>query len=141
MIHLTPFMPSDLLGFVVQPEQREEVPDPEEFAIEILQRGGESVSVRDGNRKVLMVGGIAAHDATLGVCWALISADAGPSMLGITRITRQFFDASACRTLIFVVDCRSKAARRWGHLLGFEDRGMVQWQSDPDLHLFVKERG
>jgi hypothetical protein len=85
-----------------------------------------------------MICGVVEHGG-VGSAWAVLSADAGALMLSITRGTRHFFDRHVCATIVTTIDMRCAAFVRWAKLLGFEDRGMVQWQRDPSQHLFVRE--
>ena len=140
MIELTPFRPADLVAFPVQAAQQCDVPDAAEFAVEIVRRNGEAVTVRGGSGQVVMVFGIIPQSDDLGSAWALFSADAGRDMLAITRTAQLFLDTHDLRAIMITVDMRHAAFSRWARMLGFQDRGMVQWQNDPDLHLFLREK-
>lgn len=140
MIRLTPFHPADLIGFDVQPAQREADRTVEEFAVDIIRRGGEAITIRNGADKVIFVGGVVFQDHQFGQAWCVMAADAGADMVMMTRACRYYFDSHPCQIIAFMVDMRHPPSPRWGRLLGFEDRGAVQWLRDPDWHLFVKDK-
>jgi hypothetical protein len=52
--------------------------------------------------------------------WALLSADAGPHMLPITRSIRFRLASSSFRRIEMAVDVDFEAGIRWAHMLGFE---------------------
>lgn len=138
MIVLRDFAPADLIDFPVQPGQRAECGDLDALAVDLVRRGGEAITVTCADGHPVMICGVVAHGG-VGSAWAVLSDDAGPLMLAITRGTRHFFDSHDCATIVTTIDMRCAAFVRWARLLGFEDRGMVQWQRDPSQHLFVRE--
>lgn len=52
--------------------------------------------------------------------WALLSADAGPLLLPLTRAIRSELDRVPCRRVEMAVDAEFPQAIRWAQLLGFE---------------------
>lgn len=144
MIVLRPFAPADLIDFPVQPGQRRECGDLDALAVELTRRGGEAITVTCESKEGIgghpvMICGVVQH-GDVGSAWAVLSEDAGALMLSLTRGTRHFFDNHDCATIVTTIDMTCAAFVRWAQLLGFEDRGMVQWQRDPSQHLFVREK-
>lgn len=139
MIALRPFAPADLIDFPVQPGQRAEAGDLDALAVDLIRRGGEAITVTCSDGHPVMICGVVPQ-GDVGAAWALLSADAGLLMTALTRGVRHFFDSHACAIVVTTVDIRCAPFARWARLLGFEDRGPVQWLRDPALHLFVRER-
>lgn len=141
MISLHPFDPTDMIGFVVQPHQMAEVEVEaiEDYAVLVVRAGGEAVTVRNCAGQPIMFAGVVPSSPKLGMAWALLSADAGPDMLAATRATAYFLETHPCTTICTPVNVAVPQFVRWAKMLGFEDRGMVQWQRDPNQHLFVKD--
>ena len=138
MIALRPFAPADLIDFPVQPGQRAEAGNLDALAVDLIRRGGEAITVICSDGHPVMICGVVPQ-GDVGAAWALLAEDAGMVMTALTRGVRHFFDRHACATIVTTVDVRCAAFVRWAKLLGFEDRGMVQWQRDPTQHMFVRE--
>jgi hypothetical protein len=58
--------------------------------------------------------------------WALLSADAGPYMLPITREIRFRLASSSFRRIEMAVDVGFDAGIRWAHMLGYEHEATVR---------------
>lgn len=58
--------------------------------------------------------------------WALLSVEAGPHMLAITRAIRFRLATASFRRIEMAVDVTFEAGVRWAHMLGFEHEATVR---------------
>lgn len=68
---------------------------------------------------VLGIGGVVRPWAGRAVAWSVLSAEAGPHMLAITRAVKRFFALLPDRRIEISVRRDHNAAHRWARQLGF----------------------
>lgn len=86
---------------------------------------GPAVSAFDGDR-ILICGGIAKITNTNGVCWALLSEEAGKHMHSLHFAVKRFITLQPWRRLEASVEKNFEAGCRWVQLLGFEMEGEMR---------------
>lgn len=89
------------------------------------QPNGPAVSAFDGDR-ILICGGIAKITNTNGVCWALLSEEAGKHMHSLHFAVKRFITLQPWRRLEASVEKNFSAGCRWVQLLGFEMEGEMR---------------
>lgn len=113
---IVPFDPAHLRGFVPQPAQAEDFAwQPAAPAAEL----GEAYTVIQEGRAICCAGIMPIWPGRA-YSWALLAADAGPYMLGLTREVRRVVGASPHARIEMYVDPGHKASIRWACMLGFE---------------------
>lgn len=120
------FRPDDLQVIALQPAQAvavEEMARPE-YAVE-LQRHGPCFTVTRTGEVIACIGVVWKYP-THGHAWALLSAEAGSCMLGITRAVRRWLRFHNAGRIETAVDCDFPAAIRWVEMLGFEREGRMR---------------
>ncbi|ODU28989.1 hypothetical protein [Sphingopyxis sp. SCN 67-31] len=123
---IRPFMPSDLLGFAVQPAQRSETAaDPGAVAVDLICACAAPVSAECADGRVRLVGGIVG-DAWATVLVALFAEDAGPWMLPIVRAVRGWLAEQPAHRIAMDVREDFDAGHRFAKLLGFEAEGLMR---------------
>jgi hypothetical protein len=123
---IRPFVPSDLLGFAVQGEQRGEAAgDAASIAVELMTGCRAPVSAECADGRVRLVGGIVG-DAWAVALVALFAADAGPWMLGIVRAVRGWLDQQPAHRIAMDVRDDFAAGHRFARMLGFEAEGLMR---------------
>jgi hypothetical protein len=96
---------------------------------------GPAVTVRDGDH-ILICGGINNYAPHRGMCWALLSPDAGKHMLWLTRAVKRFIEIHPWRRLEATVEEQFGAGCKWVELLGFEFEGRMRgFGDDGETHL------
>lgn len=125
---IRPFVPSDMLGFVVQAEQLRELPTGAtagDLAAALVAASAAPVAAECGDGMVRLVGGVvgAGHCVSL---VALFAADAGPWMLAIVRAVRAWLDRQPARRIAMDVREDFAAAHRFARLLGFQAEGLMR---------------
>lgn len=85
---------------------------------------GPAVSAFDGDR-ILICGGIAKITNTNGVCWALLSEEAGKHMHSLHFAVKRFITLQPWRRLEASVEEGFGAGCRWVELLGFQLEGRM----------------
>lgn len=83
------------------------------------------LTAREGDR-IVMCGGITHYAPQRGICWALVSQDAGRHMLFLTRAVRRFIGTYPWRRLEATVEETFAPGCRWVELLGFEFEGRMR---------------
>lgn len=127
MIEVRPFRPFhvDLLRAQgVQDAQASEVSLVPASYASITPPVGPAVTAFAGDR-VLICGGIQRLLPGNGVCWALMSADAGRHMHWLHYAVKRFLELERWRRLEATVEERFEAGCRWVRLLGFTDEGAM----------------
>lgn len=123
---IRPFVPSDLLGFVVQPEQRSEATgDAATLAIQLMSGCAAPVSAECDDGRVRLVGGIVGDSWAVALI-ALFAEDAGPWMLSIVRAVRAWLDDQAAHRIAMDVREDFEAGHRFARLLGFKAEGLMR---------------
>jgi hypothetical protein len=96
---------------------------------------GPAVTVFDGDR-IVICGGIAKVTESNGVCWALLSADAGKHMTWLHYAVKRFITLNPWRRLEATVEENFEDGCRWVKLLGFEFEGrMAKYGPNGETHL------
>lgn len=113
MIDIRPFMPGDLQGFRPQHHQAKE------FAADNSVPTGLAWTALV-NARPICCAGITECWPGRGYAWALLSEDAGPHLLVLTREIRSRFDETPFARIEMAVDADFIAGCRWAVLLGFE---------------------
>lgn len=115
MLDLRPFMPGDLIGFDVQPQQAEDFSSHGGHGVP----AGQSWTALYGARPVAC-GGLVEQWSGRAYAWSLLTREAGPHLLSLTREIRSLLDAAPFARIEMAVDADFKAGHRWAKLLGFE---------------------
>lgn len=125
-VNIRPFLPADLLGFVVQPAQASEAPEAaDDIALALLRMCAAPVAAECADGRVRLVGGISgAGHCTMLV--ALFAEDAGPWMLGIVRAVRAWLADERAPRIAMEVRADFKAGRKFAEMLGFEAEGLMR---------------
>ena len=101
----------------------------------IIRPDGPAVTAFDGDR-ILICGGIARITADNGVCWALLSAQAGRHMTWLHFAVKRFLTINPWRRLEATVEENFKDGCRWVELLGFAYEGkMLKYGPNGENHL------
>lgn len=119
MIHLAPLTQAHVRALTPQAEQAfESLEERIEYAMDYAAAGPAFAALWQEN--VLCVGGTVQVWPGRGIAWSLVSANAGPHMVALTRLVRCVLDAPNFKRLEMCVDAEHDAAGRWARLLGFE---------------------
>lgn len=113
MIEVRDFEPAHLALITPQPGQQIEV-----NADSLAGFFGRGWTGFVGDRVVVCAGLIDVWPGRA-YAWALLSADAGPHLLSITREIRSRLAATPCRRIEMAVDASFEPGRRWAVRLGF----------------------
>lgn len=112
MLDLRDFFPSDLIGFKPQSHQADEFERfehmPQGTSWTILHRAAP-----------ICCGGLVELWPGRAYAWSLLSEQAGPHMLGLTRGIRSLLDEAPFARIEMAVEANFTAGRRWAELLGF----------------------
>lgn len=96
---------------------------------------GPAVTAREGDR-IVVCGGIYAYAPHRGMCWALLSADAGRHMTWLHYAVKRFITMQPWRRLEATVEETFEDGCRWVQLLGFKFEGrMPEFGDDGETHL------
>ena len=135
------FRPGDLQVLALQPAQAisaEDMAKPE-YAVE-LQRAGPCYTVTRVGEVIACAGVVWKHPAH-GHAWALLSAEAGSCMLGMTRAIRRWLRFHNTGRIETAIDCEFPAAIRWIELLGFEREGRMRKVTPDGRDCFLDAQG
>ena len=92
---------------------------------EQLIDAGPAYTVLDG-KKPVMCAGVAEMWTNRYAAWAWLSKDAGPKMIGLTRIVDDYLNTRPYRRIEAYVDARFVAGHRWAKILRFEYEGLMR---------------
>ncbi len=92
---------------------------------EQLVDAGPAYTILDGN-KPIMCAGVAEMWTNRYAAWAWLSKDAGPKMVGLTRIVDDYLNTRPYKRIEAYVDARFDAGHRWIQMLGFEREGYMR---------------
>lgn len=90
-----------------------------ETARVLIEQGSAYAAVNEDG--VMCVAGITPQWDGRAVAWALLSRDAGPHMVKITRTVRRFLDTIGYRRIEMYVDAQFCNGCRWAEMLGFKN--------------------
>lgn len=119
-MHFTRFHSQHLRLFTPQPVQ------VREYAYLLQPNVGAALETTlamtgwDGSR-CLGCAGVVSEDPGAGYAWAMLSVEAGPHMLAITRHVRYTFSKLPYPALYFDVAPGHEEGARWARLLGFRE--------------------
>ncbi|HEY9029647.1 MAG TPA: hypothetical protein VIP05_35490 [Burkholderiaceae bacterium] len=111
-VTLIPFEPHHLRLITPQPAQEGEFQEQQG-----APAGQAWTAVVDG--LPICVGGLTEIWRGRAYAWALLTVDAGPHMLGLTREIRSTLDRATFARIEMVVEKDFLAGRRWAEMLGF----------------------
>jgi hypothetical protein len=94
-----------------------------EYAV-ALEQSGAYTGLVDG--RPIICAGLVEQWEGRALAWALLSNDAGPWMLDITRACKRMFQLSGYRRIEAHVDAEFQQAVRWALMLGFEVESKMQ---------------
>lgn len=114
---ITRYNPADLDEIEVQPMQTVERITPEHA---IALQCNEAFTARSDDGEILICAGALELWEGRALCWALLSAHAGPHMLEITRAVKRYLRIAPFHRLEVYVDSCFGPALRWAHMLGFQ---------------------
>lgn len=138
MIRVDRFEPADLDTIRVQAAQPELAGDRFTLALAYASAGS-SFTGRIGDRIVMCGGAFASHrrHATM---WSALAEDAGPAMLGLTRITKRLIARLDYDRLDTFVRPSHAAAIRWVELLGFDrEARLSRWhENGEDVMVYTR---
>lgn len=115
-MNLVPFDPAHALAMRVQPNQS--LPRGE-FLRALSTPAGEAYTGMVDGRPIGCAGVVEMWQGRA-LAWALLSEDAGPHMIAVTRAIRFFLGTVPFRRVEMAVDAEFPAAIRWAEMLGFE---------------------
>lgn len=92
---------------------------------EQLVAAGPAYTILDGDKPV-MCAGVAEMWTNRYAAWAWLSKDAGPKMIGLTRIVDDYLNTRPYRRIEAYVDARFDAGHRWAKMLRFEYEGLMR---------------
>jgi hypothetical protein len=119
-MRVVPYQPEHLVGFVPQPGQATD------FALQPEAPPHEQAWTALHAEQVLCVGGFTAIWPGRAVGWMLLSVQAGPHMLGLTRVVRRRIAEFEVDRLELYADASFPQAQRWAEMLGFECEGRAR---------------
>lgn len=125
-MRIVPFEPDHLKQLLLQPSQAMMQPllDSAEYA-QSLKDAGPAYSLVDGD-EVFACAGLIPQWEGRAVAWALISEEAGPHFLRITRAVRRCFDLHPFRRIETAVSHDFQQGHRWAQMLGFTREGLMR---------------
>lgn len=85
----------------------------------LIEQGSAYAAINEDG--VMCVAGITPQWDGRAVAWALLSRDAGPHMVKITRTAKRFLDAIGYRRIEMYVDTQFCNGCRWAQMLGFKN--------------------
>lgn len=130
-MHLVPFVPAHLIGFELQEAQSWLQPhlNTSEYVNSLTAFGDAFTLIASGN--VAGCGGMINLSPTRGHLWALVDKNAGKSLLGATRLVREFLEKQSKMRIEIAVKTSFQAGHRWAAMLGFEREGTLRkWGDD-----------
>lgn len=77
-----------------------------------------SFTCMEGDKVLACFGWVPVYP-TRAVLWAIISADAGPHFVGVTRIAKRLVNCLDFRRIEMEVDYEFEQGHRWARMLGF----------------------
>ena len=92
---------------------------------EQLVAAGPAYTVLAGEKPV-MCAGVAEMWANRYAAWAWLAKDAGPHMVGLTRIVDDYLNTRPYRRIEAYVDARFPQGHRWAKMLRFEFEGLMR---------------
>jgi hypothetical protein len=92
---------------------------------EQLVEAGPAYAVLAGEKPV-MCAGVAEMWANRYAAWAWLAKDAGPHMVGLTRIVDDYLNTRPYRRIEAYVDARFPQGHRWAKMLRFEFEGLMR---------------
>jgi hypothetical protein len=92
---------------------------------EQLVEAGPAYTVLAGEKPV-MCAGVAEMWANRYAAWAWLAKDAGPHMVGLTRIVDDYLNTRPYRRIEAYVDARFPQGHRWAKMLRFEFEGLMR---------------
>lgn len=94
-----------------------------ETARALIEQGNAYAAINEHG--VMCVAGITPQWDGRAVAWALLSKDAGPHMVKITRTVRRFLETIGVRRIEMYVDAQFCHGCRWASMLGFKNEGRM----------------
>ena len=92
---------------------------------EQLIDAGPAYTILDGS-KPIMCAGVAEMWTNRYAAWAWLSKDAGPKMVGLTRIVDDYLNTRPYKRIEAYVDARFDAGHCWAKMLRFEYEGLMR---------------
>lgn len=116
-MNIIPFKPEHALRIVLQDEQADM---KTELSPEALAASGESFTAMVGDEVIAVVGRARQWDRRW-VVWAMLSKNAGPHMLAVTRFTKRLLELGRMDgRMELMVKSSFSAGHRWARILGFK---------------------
>lgn len=132
-MRIVPFEPDHLKLLLLQPSQAmmQSTLTNAEYA-QSLFHAGPAYSAVQGDA-VFACGGLIPQWQGRAIAWALISAEAGPHFITITKAVRRALDLHPFRRVETAVRHDFPQGHRWAAMLGFKPEGLMRSYT-PDGH-------
>ena len=141
MLEVVKFKPADLDELRLQPAQ--------EYLAAFVGRpgygqelvdAGPCYTVRQGG-KIICCAGVVELWQGRASAWALLSGEAGRSMIGLHRMVEDFLDGCGIRRVEAYVYPDFEPGHRWARMLGFEREGLMRaFQQGADMYMYSRIR-
>lgn len=141
MLERIKFKPADLDELRLQPAQ--------EYLAAFVGRpgygqelvdAGPCYTVRQGG-KIICCAGVVELWQGRASAWALLSGEAGRSMIGLHRMVEDFLDNCGIRRVEAYVYPDFEPGHRWARMLGFEREGLMRaFQRGADMVMYSRVR-
>lgn len=106
----------------IQPQEQQAIESADERVSIAMQQAnhGPCWAVLDPTGEVLAIAGVTEVWEGRGIAWSVLSRNAGPHLVALTRSVVRYLDSLSFQRLELYVDAQFAAGCRWARLLGFE---------------------
>ena len=141
MLERIKFKPADLDELRLQPAQ--------EYLAAFVGRPGYGQELVDAgpcytvrqDGKIIYCAGVVELWQGRASAWALLSGEAGRSMIGLHRMVKDFLDNCGIRRVEAYVYPDFEPGHRWARMLGFEQEGLMKaFQQGADMVMYSRIR-